>query len=522
MTRLKHLFEARWTLLVLIGFVSALAILPLGESTRHGGAGVSPDSLHYIAAAQNFVSDGIFLRYEGYQYVNWPPLYPLLLAGVNQLARWVDLPFIEAIRGFQLLSYVALVLAAGLVLRQQLESRALVLVGTVAVLLGFPILRIHVLAWSEPLFILLLLIFFLILPGWLRQPTWRGLLGLIVTGVLICLQRYTGTLVVGLVGLWMLLFAQTALWRRVIYAGVFGAMSLLPLMAWFARNYALTETFTGGRSPADVDLDVHVRNLVNNLRPWFMQVNPFGERDGLALGVMATVGLIAVAVAYLRPADQIKRQMTLLIGVFALGYVAFILYSSATYAFDSIGQRLLAPAYIPLIVVLLVALERLAVWVGERFGRPAWGGALALVLVLVWLLHPYQMTRREIGSFDDWCCQLDAWGQSSVIDWLQTHPLDGVTLSNTPLPLYLGVTVYRIPTELNDLDDDDVPLSEVYYLVWFDDIYDGKCPPGDKFCYHTDFDLDALKAATPLEMIAETDDGVVYRFLEPVRTANAG
>src|SRR5262245_63939659 len=44
------------------------------------GPGVTPDSVTYLSTAESLRADGSFRRYDGAPYVEFPPLYPLVLA----------------------------------------------------------------------------------------------------------------------------------------------------------------------------------------------------------------------------------------------------------------------------------------------------------------------------------------------------------------------------------------------------------------------------------------------------------
>lgn len=94
--------------------ISLSAALPLTASTPYGGALISPDSVHYLAASQSLLRLGDYLRYDDLTYTTWTPLYPTLLAGVSVVARVFDIPFINAVRAWQLAIYCAVIFAAGL------------------------------------------------------------------------------------------------------------------------------------------------------------------------------------------------------------------------------------------------------------------------------------------------------------------------------------------------------------------------------------------------------------------------
>ena len=62
----------------------ALAIVVLGGiATSRYGAGVSSDSVAYLAVAQNLRDGNGLYDHGGSPLLSWPPLYPMVLAGLN-------------------------------------------------------------------------------------------------------------------------------------------------------------------------------------------------------------------------------------------------------------------------------------------------------------------------------------------------------------------------------------------------------------------------------------------------------
>ena len=100
-----------WPALLLLGALGVVAAL---LSTPYGGAGTTPDSISYIAASRSLLAGYGFVRYEAVPFTIWPPVYPLLLAGVDVIRSALGIVEItEAIRYGQALGFGALIVAAG-------------------------------------------------------------------------------------------------------------------------------------------------------------------------------------------------------------------------------------------------------------------------------------------------------------------------------------------------------------------------------------------------------------------------
>ncbi|MFN2118957.1 MAG: hypothetical protein ACK2T0_01020, partial [Anaerolineales bacterium] len=73
--------------LFLLG-LSAVSLVLIVLSTSKYGAGVSSDAARNLSTADNLVAGRGFVDMTGAPFVLWPPLYPLLLAGISLLTRW--------------------------------------------------------------------------------------------------------------------------------------------------------------------------------------------------------------------------------------------------------------------------------------------------------------------------------------------------------------------------------------------------------------------------------------------------
>ena len=72
--------------LFLLG-LSAIALGLIVLSTSKYGAGVSSDAARNLSTADNLATGKGFVDMTGTPFVLWPPLYPLLLAGISLLTH---------------------------------------------------------------------------------------------------------------------------------------------------------------------------------------------------------------------------------------------------------------------------------------------------------------------------------------------------------------------------------------------------------------------------------------------------
>jgi len=169
---------------VILGFAGVAIVL---ASTSVYGPGLSPDSIGYIVAANSLLSG------DGYQgiggsYVSWPPLFPTLLAGLGQLG-------IEPLDGARFINaavFGLIIFFTGHLLLSHLRSRAIAILGTASLLVSIVLIRVSVMAWSEPLFVLLSILFVIYLSKFLTERRIGFLLLIGIFAALACLQRYIG------------------------------------------------------------------------------------------------------------------------------------------------------------------------------------------------------------------------------------------------------------------------------------------------------------------------------------------
>jgi hypothetical protein len=142
-----------WFVLIAIGALAAAA--QLYATTR--GIGTTPDSRMYVEAARSFAVDGSITNTSGgtpTPLIHFPPLLPVVLGA--PILGAVDA--LDAVRWLNSLALFATIVLAGLLINElSSHSRHMVIAGaalTAGLMASF---FIYIWAWSEPLFIILIL-----------------------------------------------------------------------------------------------------------------------------------------------------------------------------------------------------------------------------------------------------------------------------------------------------------------------------------------------------------------------------
>lgn len=251
----------------------SLAILLGYAGTSLYGPGLSADSITYWSAAQSFRESFTLVKVDGSPYTNWPPLYPVLLSifpsdYFMQAARWIN------ILGF---AYCCLITT--LIVSQQAAKKTPYYLF--AMCLGFPMLKLACMVWSETIFLALFLSALYCYQNYLLIAKTPWVIACLILFGLSCLQRYTG-LFLGAGCVAVLLFTKPS---KLKFGIAFLAFS--PLALWLIRNRMLSDT------SADIGIQTQfdIYNLYHNVQSCLLLL-PFSQTCTNILSAFISIGII--------------------------------------------------------------------------------------------------------------------------------------------------------------------------------------------------------------------------------------
>lgn len=425
-------FDPRWLLVPLAGIAGALVIL---LATGRFGIGLTVDAVGYVRVARELLAGSGIPTY----FVLQPPMYPAVLAG----AGWVaNADPAAAATGVQILLYgLILFLTAWILLTQLPQNLPLTLIGILAVLSARPIFTMTVLALSEALFIVWTLAALLALQLYLRAGS-RLALGISIAAAAgATLTRYIGVSLILTGFLVILLNRRESLSRRLVTGALYACLSALPLALWLGRNYLVAGTLTGERGATRFTVEETLGSAWNAVNTWFL---PDAWRDwGLVGAVLVGLGLAAlyfVLRARTSPRPNIERAPLAPYLAYSFFFIVILFGTSFIAAYDRVNSRLLAPVFVPLLVILLGALDRLLELVRLR-ANPLlvnWGVALVLALGLV---YPFQFQFQRVSALANSGAggyNTARWHNSPTIAYVRAHrgELPPTLYTNAPDALY--------------------------------------------------------------------------------------
>ena len=510
------------------------------------GVGTTLDSVAYISAARNAADgNGFVVLHDQSHYVNYPPLFPGLLA----LADLLGVDPLRAAGWLNAAAFGAAVFIASAWLRRRVQSALLVAWATVALIVAPPLVYVGAMAKAEAVFIPLTLTGLLLLIAYNEGKPKRSLLiASAVFAALALLTRWFGA-PLALTGALLLLFQRdAALRQRAANSLLYLAIAMTPVCLWLARNLLQIGRLSNHADiPPAFSLTENLSTLMlrfaEALSGWsrlgraaYSRLADYADGAGttatlVAAGALFVVGVAAALFLYTRVAKPNMRWrprrsdpafvLALFVIVYAVSVVAMISYRGV----ESFGLRYYAPIHIPMLLLAALLLDRfLAARRNRRtaaeggaglraaFARNAAAIAVAAALTL-WLLPQASLyaDRFQRHLSEGLGITSMSWEESELIQYLRANPHQGEyeLASNIRGQVYLlvglPVTHHEIPCDTEGLlglarwmhgDGQDL------YIIWSDRAAACVTP-------------DEIRSALDAETAADLADGTVLIARKP-------
>jgi hypothetical protein len=438
---------------IMLSALSAAGVGVVLFSTPHG-AGISPDSVQYVAAARG-VLDG-----AGLPLGLWAPLYPVVLASGETAG--LDI-FVWARLLNALLLPANLLLAGLMIARHHPSSRFAPVIGAGLLLLSEDYFTVHAWIWTEPL---ALFSGFLGLY-WLDRVWGSPKATALVPPALIigvgCLIRYASLpfVAAGLLGI-LLLGRDSTVRARFTRAAVFGAAALLPFVGWIVYMLNVTGRVAGRamrfRPTALAELEGGLRIAADWILPGRVQGEAIRTWAGGALLLAWAVAALAVMVWRNRArtgefAGDVPHSANLLT-LFVFAYAGMIVGARFFLSPSvSISHRIFSLAYAAMVVAAVAYAGDVLPWIRSRARAPAWdrrvwaGGVLTLLVLWggLQLTHTAKWARQAHAEGLGYATA--EWRDSPLIRYVRDLPPGTPVYSNGPDAIYAmtGIPARSLP-----------------------------------------------------------------------------
>jgi 4-amino-4-deoxy-L-arabinose transferase-like glycosyltransferase len=422
------------------------------------GMGMSPDSAYYVMGARNILDGNGYSKFSGTDTFRpitiEPPLYSCVLALIGTTG-------LDIIRATRLLNIVLmgldLLLFAALIYYET-RNKLLTVLADLLFLFSVPMFLRYTLAMTEPLFMTILLVSFLLYTRFLRTHGTAWLVALGVGTGLLYLSRYAG---IFLAAVWLPAILLVSLPKTRLKNALLFLAGMLPLLIFHSLwNYLQTGSINNREIylPGMENAPMKLIPALSVLEGWFTSSGEGLATHTASLVVLCllVISLIAGSVYYglrlYRRAghmdDQAARESILFpLNLTIPFYIALVLLVGFFY--DSkltIDDRVLSPIwFFGLYTFVLVA--DLAVRRGRVIRALVY---TCLVAFLVFSVVKFQKASEVLRSDGQYYSSIK-WRALPSIEYLK-HTNKTLIYSDQPLAIYIltGKVAHQVPFTLID------------------------------------------------------------------------
>ncbi|MCP4139458.1 MAG: phospholipid carrier-dependent glycosyltransferase [Chloroflexi bacterium] len=502
---------------LILGLLTASGIWLLKISTP-SGLGLIDDAISYIAASRALLNGQgftrIWLATATEAITHWPPFFSFLLATISRIFD------IDPYRSARVLNTIIFGANAGILALLGYKMTRSQLAGVFLSLLflsNSALLRLHAQALSEPLYIFIGLLAFLVFvrafefrphPNLPPQGEGRSPLSLreraegegsskwlILAGFLAGLSyltRYAGLSLLATFIVAILILRPN--WQKPFRSLAFFLVGAIPpILVWMIRNKLVSGSATNRAlawHPVTVD------NAQRGLKSFFSFIVPspalrasWIENYSLLAIILSVITLyllfwlIRSGLGYFSSPEKITHSeiIPFITTLYIFSYMGSLLISLSFFdAATPLNDRILSPVYISLFVIFVYFIHRLSQQ-GKIASRIfAWGFALFLLgTFLITQVQTVKILQESPHGFASW-----RWRESPVLEAIRNLPDDVEIHTNQPTAVYFWTDrpVYRLwdeqPESLRTEKavlaiffpaDDEAPE----YRAWFAEMTEG-------------------------------------------------
>lgn len=448
--------KAHSAFLLILGLIAAGAVWVLLYSTPEGLA-LSDDSIAYIAGARSILAGNAYR--EAWLASNGPVTH--FPPGFSTALTFVGLSGLDPLRGARFTNavlYGANAFLLGLIGWRMTKSHIAGIIVAALFTVNASMLRLHVAAMSEPLYIFFTLAAFLTFSQYFgvqeQAPGFDGKLSdskkniwLIFTGILTAfayLTRYAGLALLATFLVALILLHDT--WRKRLTSAVIFILSFLPwALGWSIRNQLVADNATNRTLAYHPLTAENIETGLYNVSEFLIPVESWRRTllntPNFIVIVLSIIGLSILGwllykglKKFLRPASERPEILSFTNGLYIFGYLASIVSSMMLFdASTKFKLRILSPIYISLLILLVF----LGYWL---WGKRAllWRSVVAIFVLIFLALSSSEILNvinqlhrggQGYASFQ--------WYDSEAMAFLRELPAGTRIYTNQSGPVYL-------------------------------------------------------------------------------------
>ena len=474
---------------------------------RHGGIGVSPDSVIYMSTATNILNHGTIRDFSGWPMMDFPAGYPFFLAAVQLLSRTEILYAGPVLNG---LLFASLIFTSGwLMERFTVHSKWYKWALLTIIPLSPCLQEIYSMIWSESLFLLLILFFIPAMRHYLQAPALRRLLLPALIAALACVTRYAGVSLILLGGGLILLVGGLPWSKKLLHGGIFSLISSTLFGLNLYRNHLVTGTLTGYREKALTSFGTNLYHYGSVLCDWLPFFNGHYEAAAWVGAGFILLGTALFIRRWFAGRDLFSYEN---IGAaYFIVYTVFILATASLSRFQQLDSRLLSPLCIPWLWAISSWTPGWVRGLRLREGRMSWTGIVICTGIFVCMQagqwRTFKLNWEGIKDAGIPGYTEDQWKQSQTMDYIRhnadMHKPGAPVYSNAYEGIWFltGVHSDLIPHKEFPQDIREMLHEDHFYIIWFEDSANADL-----------MSIDSIRQVKNVAQELTFDDGKVYFF----------
>lgn len=426
------------------------------------GIGFGGDSYYYVNGAQNLLAGHGYSRFAGGDKLDpithFPPFFSLALAVLYS----AGLGMTQAPLVLNLFLFGLSAVLIGLTLIQNTTSGVFPLLGATLFVASAGMLKVYSWAMSEPLYLVLSIGGVLLLVTYFERARWGWMVASAAALGLAYLTRYVGLSLIITGFLIILVRYKVPLVQRLKEISLFGVVSLLPVLAFMARNYALTG-YTTNRQVIWHPLEFErFRKGLGLIMGWFLPTQ-WLTRFGIKLSI---AGLLLVLVAIIWLDRQRIRQALVRLGtcpslgalmlVYLVTYLSQVVLSISLFDYSTpLDDRILSPVFVCILVLVVILLSRL--W--SLPSRPMRWVGVGLSLVMLAYSTVGAISQVQKLQADGQGFTRTKWQDSSLMESIRDLPPEIQVYTNeySLVWFWTGRAAYAIPSYYDPVTNQSRP-----------------------------------------------------------------
>jgi len=473
---------------------------------RYAGIGISPDSIMYMSTARNLNAHHTLHFFGDKPIVAFPVFFPIFLATIQFITHTDPLILGPALDG---ILFAVLIFLCGVIMEGfTYPSKLYKWLALAAIAISPSLLEVYTMLWSETLFIVFTLVFFILYKNYLKSYNISALLWLAAVTALACDTRYAAITLVGTGGMLMLFDGNLKPRKKTGHILLFGTVSISLLIINIIRNSLVTHTGTGPRYKSLTSLTQNMHYIGTVFCDWFTLTE---KQYGWAVIITALliVGFITVFLynAFINKARFGSYENIII--AFFIAYGLFMLLWATINRFETLNNRLLSPLFIPFLLGCTYWLTIVLKSKTIKYRLPLI--AISACIALLFIYREYQTDYQRYddeGEYGVPGYTDDSWNKSPLVAELKKPDLfkPGYPIYNNLCEgfyFFTGKGSEYIPNIDSAKQVQKFYAQKRFYIVYFNQFPDKAL-----------FTLKQVEQQRPLNPIFVCPDGGIYEYDE--------